>query len=238
MTQIFNRVLLALCLGVFSITVTAQTDTSIIRGKTLLFVIQLAATADVVEADQLAKEHFESLGFKVSVADHDEPASRAEDKDLVVISSSVSGHTQAGRYRYTKVPLITWEAHILDDLAMTGKTEDRDFGTDDRERHLWLVNAPHPLAGGLPAGTHNAYLRNAGMNWGKPGLGATIIATLPGHPDRAGVFAYEKGATMDYESIAPERRVFLFLDNSTFGLANDASLALIDAALEWSISKP
>jgi hypothetical protein len=136
------------------------------------------------------------------------------------------------------VPLITWEAYILDDLAMTGKTEDVDFGTDERERHLWLVNAPHPLAGGLSAGTHNVYQKNASMNWGKPGLGAAIIATLPGQPGRAGVFAYEKGATMDYESIAPARRVFVFLDNATFGLANEEGMALIDAALIWAVRKP
>jgi hypothetical protein len=43
---------------------------------------------------------------------------------------------------------------------------------------------------------------------------------------------------MDYESIAPARRVFVFLDNATFGLANEEGMALIDAALIWAVRKP
>jgi hypothetical protein len=53
------------------------------------------------------------------------------------------------------------------------------------------------------------------MSWGKPGLGATIIATLYGQPEKAAIFAYEKGATMDYEALAPARRVMFFLSNES-----------------------
>lgn len=233
-----NQILLSLCLSCMPIQLLAQDELPAAGGKALLFVIQLAAAPEIVEADKLARAHFESLGFEVHTADQTEPSSRADGMDLVVISSSVSGHTLADRYRFVQQPLLTWEAHILDDLGMTGKAEDIDFGTDERERHVWLVNAPHPLAGGLHAGMHNVYSKNGGMNWGKPGLGASIIVTLPGQPTRAAVFAYEQGATMDYESIAPARRVFLFLDNTTFGLANEAGLALIDAALLWTAAKP
>jgi len=231
---ILNRGVMGAVLLALSFCSAAPSAASDVQGKKLLFVLQKAAEPDVVAADELAREHFKKLGFEVSIADQTEPATRADNMDLVVISSSVSGHVLADRYRFTPVPLVTWEAYILDDLRMAGKAEEIDFGTDERERHLWVVNAPHPLAGGLSAGMHNVYLINGAMNWGKPGLGAAIIATLPGQPDRAGVFGYEKGATMDYESLAPARRVFLFLDNVTFGLANEEGLALIDAALKWA----
>ena len=39
---------------------------------------------------------------------------------------------------------MTWENDYLDDLAMTGKRINTDFGEVEKERYLWLVNAPHP----------------------------------------------------------------------------------------------
>jgi hypothetical protein len=78
------------------------------------------------------------------------------------------------------------------------------------------VNAPHPLAAGLPAGLVNVVQKGGPMNWGRPGPGAIVIATFPGELDKSPFFAYEKGATMDGENLAPARRVTIFLDNTTF----------------------
>ncbi len=85
-------------------------------------------------------------------------------------------------------------------------------------------------------GLLNVYKRGASMNWGKPGLGATIIATLSGEPGKVAEFAYEKGTTMDYENITPRRRVLIFLDNTTFTNLNDTGIRLFDAAIAWSLS--
>ena len=74
------------------------------------------------------------------------------------------------------------------------------------------------------------------MGWGKPAPGATIIATIPGEPQHAVVFAYEKGATMDYDFSAPARRVGLFLGNRTFDKLSPDGSALFDAAIDWAIS--
>lgn len=74
------------------------------------------------------------------------------------------------------------------------------------------------------------------MNWGRPGLGASIIATVPGERDKALVFAYEAGATMDYENLAPSARVFLFMDG-TFPNLNEAGLSLFDAAVQWALAR-
>jgi hypothetical protein len=80
----------------------------------------------------------------------------------------------------------------------------------------------------------NVYGEQAPMSWGKPGLGASIIATLYGQPEKAAIFAYEKGATMDYKSLAPARRVMLFLDNDTFASLSPAGTSLFDAAVDWA----
>ena len=91
------------------------------------------------------------------------------------------------------------------------------------------------MAAGLPAGVVDVYEKQAPMNWGKPGLGATLIATLYGHPEKAAIFGYEQGATMDYESLAPARRVMFFLDNETFPNLSNAGLKLFDAAVDWAM---
>jgi hypothetical protein len=56
-----------------------------------------------------------------------------------------------------------------------------------------------------------------------------------GHPDKAAIFGYEKGTTMDYESLAPARRVMFFLDNETFPNLSPAGLKLFDAAVDWAL---
>jgi len=67
---------------------------------------------------------------------------------------------------------------------------------------------------------------------------ALSIATLTGEPEKATIFGYERGATMDYDFLAPARRAFVFLDNDTFGNLMPAGLALFDAAVRWSVADP
>jgi hypothetical protein len=136
------------------------------------------------------------------------------------------------------VPLLTWENDLLDDLAMSGKRHDVDFGEVEKERYLWLVNAPHPVSAGLPAGVANVFRKQAPMSWGKPGLGASIIATIYGQPEKAAIFTYEKGATMDYEALAPACRAMFFMDNDSFANLSAAGVRLFDAAIDWAAAQP
>lgn len=184
--------------------------------------------------DQKIAAHLNSRGYSARIADQSFVPDAANDVDLVVMSSTVSSKQVPGGWRYLATPLLTWENDLLDDFAMTGNRHDVDFGEAEKERYLWIVNAPHPIAAGLPAGVANVYARQAPMSWGKPGLGASIIATLYGQPEKAAIFAYEKGATMDYESLAPARRVMLFLNNDTFANLSQEGTRLFDAAVDWA----
>ncbi|RKT21885.1 hypothetical protein B0G69_5299 [Paraburkholderia sp. RAU2J] len=209
-------------------------------GRKVVMVVQASGQTGEKEngpgqsADQKIAAHLIARGYSVRMLDQAQPPEAASDADLVLISSTVSSKQMAGGWRYLAKPLLTWENDLLDDFAMTGKRHDVDFGEAEKERYLWLVNAPHPMAAGLPAGVTNVYARQAAMSWGKPGLGATIIATLYGQPEKAAIFAYEKGATMDYESLAPARRVMFFLNNDTFGNLSAAGASLFDAAVDWA----
>lgn len=186
--------------------------------------------------DLKVRDHLTVRGFAVRLADQDADPASARSADLVVISSSVSGKDVKPGWRTLAVPLVTWENDLLDDLAMTGKRHDVDFGEAEKERFVWIVNAPQAMAAGLPAGIANVYAKQAPMGWGKPGLGATTIATIYGQPEKAAVFGYEAGATMDYETLAPARRVMLFLGNDGFGNVSPAGLRLFDAAIDWAVA--
>ncbi|MFL6643607.1 MAG: hypothetical protein ACJ8GM_04700 [Paraburkholderia fungorum] len=202
-------------------------------GKKVVMLVQLNGPSLAV--DQKIAAHLTARGYSVRMLDQAQPPEAVGDADLVVISSTVSSKQVAGGWRYLAKPLLTWENDLLDDFAMTGKRHDVDFGEAEKERYLWLVNAPHPIAAGLPAGVTNVYVKQAAMSWGKPGLGATTIAMLYGQPEKAAIFAYEKGATMDYESLAPARRVMFFLNNDTFGNLSPAGNSLFDAAVDWAL---
>ncbi|HWT97399.1 MAG TPA: hypothetical protein VN229_07270 [Terriglobales bacterium] len=188
--------------------------------------------------DDKIRDHLQGLGLAVTEIDQATPTKQACSYDLVVLSSSVRSRDLGGAYRDVTVPLLTWENDLLDDLRFTGRKKDADFGLVEKEHYLWMVNAPHPLSAGQPAGNLVAYQKDAPMGWGRPGLGASIIATIPGEPDKATVFGYERGATMDYDFLAPARRIFVFLDNDTFGNLTPAGLSLFDAAVRWGLADP
>ncbi|MFT4069160.1 hypothetical protein [Paraburkholderia sp.] len=201
------------------------------RGAVLM-VVQL--NGPNIAVDQQIAAHLQARGYTVRLVNQDFDPALAHDARLVVISSTVSAKDVPAGWRTAPVPLFTWENDLLDDLAMSGKRHDTDFGEVGKERYLWLVNAPHPVSAGLPAGVANVFRKQAPMSWGKPGLGASIIATIYGQPEKAAIFTYEKGATMDYEALAPARRVMFFMDNDSFPNLSESGIRLFDAAIDWA----
>lgn len=188
-------------------------------------------------ADVSIQKYLQTQGYQVELLDQSVSPSNLNHPDLVILSSTVASKNLKSGWRQLPIPLMTWENDYLDDLAMTGKRLDTDFGEVEKERYLWLVNAPHPLSAHLPAGTRNVYKAQAPMSWGKPGLGATIIATIYGQPEKVAIWGYEKGATMDYESLAPAKRLMFFLNNETFPNLSEDGLKLFDASVQWLLKK-
>jgi hypothetical protein len=234
----------------------AAVDPDAGRGKSVLYVfnetkLEKARLATPVDPKRIAAletwrnndmkvvAFLKSLGFKVREVDERTPADAAKGQDLVLISESVDAVDVGSKYRNVAIPLITFENDLLGELEMTGFKNGRDFGTDDGQRFIYVVNAPHPLAAGLDAGIQNVLSdEHYKMNWGKPGLGAVTIATLLGEPDKAAVFAYEKGATMNGEFLAPARRVSFFLWQDTFEGLRPEGLAMFRAAVLWAVTAP
>ena len=189
--------------------------------------------------DEKVIAYLQSLGFAVEGTDEYSAVDIASGKDLILVSESVDALDVGGKYRDVPVALITFENDILPYLGMTGLKTDVDTGTLEKERLVWVVNAPHPLAAGLGAGTQNVLDdEHVRMNWGKPEPAAITIALARGEPDKAVVFAYEKGATMHWEFQAPARRLSFFLYSDTFEHLRPEGLALFRAALLWAVTPP
>lgn len=132
-------------------------------GKTVLMVVRMEGKS--LPIDKQIAAHLETRGYAVTLYDQSQPTERAKAFDLVVLSSTVRSRDLLGAYRNVPVPLVTWENDLLDDMAMTGKRRDVDFGMVDKEHYLWMVNAPHPLSAGLPAGVAVGYAKDAPMGW-------------------------------------------------------------------------
>lgn len=190
-------------------------------------------------ADPAVKAHLEALGYAVTVSD----GLGAVDPcgfDLVVMSSTLrsnqftANRAAIARWRDMKVPLVSWENDLLDDLRLTGMRRDAQFGELETGHYAWLVRAPHPLSAGIPAGLTTWTEARTPAGWGTPGLGADIIMTVPGEPEKALLFGYEAGATMDYDFAAPARRVFIGLENASFSRLTDTGRKLFDAAIGWA----
>ncbi|KHF75708.1 hypothetical protein PJ15_1910 [Acinetobacter sp. neg1] len=212
------------------------TLTSSVYAKTKIALIsQLNGASAFV--DVTIQKYLQAQGYQVELLDQSVAPNNLNHPDLVILSSTVASKNLKSGWRQLPIPVMTWENDYLDDLAMTGKRIDTDFGEVEKERYLWLVNAPHPLSAHLPAGTRNVYKAQAPMSWGKPGLGATIIATIYGQPEKVAIWGYEKGATMDYESLAPAKRLMFFLNNETFPNLSEDGLKLFDASVQWLLKK-
>lgn len=190
-----------------------------------------------VQTDLAIQKHLQKLGYHVDLLDQEQDPKQLHQTDLIILSSTVASKNLKKGWREIPIPLLTWENDYLDDLAMTGKRIGTDFGEVEKDRYLWMVNAPHALSAQLPSGTLNVYQAQAPMSWGKPGLGATIIATIYGQPEKPAIWAYQKGATMDYETIAPAKRMMFFLNNDTFTNLNTDGLQLFDEAVKWMVEK-
>lgn len=212
------------------------TFTSSVYAQTKIALISQLNGASA-SVDVSIQKYLQAQGYQVEVFDQTVTPNSLNHPDLVILSSTVASKNLKSGWRQLPIPLMTWENDYLDDLAMTGKRLDTDFGEVEKERYLWLVNAPHPLSAHLPAGTRNVYKAQAPMSWGKPGLGATIIATIYGQPEKVAIWGYEKGATMDYESLAPAKRLMFFLNNETFPNLSEDGLKLFDASVQWLLKK-
>lgn len=235
----------------------AAPDPSVCKGKNVLFVTnfreveeikkEIPPKPDLVKFDEETQEddahiaeHLKEMGFNVTVTDELSSVDLAKGKDLIVVSEFINANEVGTKYTFLPIPIVCWENDLYDDLKMVGRRLGVDYGTVRSASFtaVRLVNPSHPLSAGLPIGTQTVFDKANAMNWGRPGPAASIIATLPGDPEKVGSFAFEKGSTMETEYAAPARRVAFFTWENEFGKLNANGHAQFDAAIIWAVTPP
>ncbi len=200
--------------------------------KTALFVV---GSTSLNSGDQLVKSRLESLGFAVTLVNDDNCAtSDADGMGIVVISSTVSSSKVNTKYKDVVVPVISWEAWLFDDMKMTSSGSGTNYGSFSSTKRMTIGNPSHPIVQGL-SGDIQIFDSNETVNWGNPGSGASRIGYVPGEPNCAMLFAYDRGANMIGIN-APDRRVGMFLRNSTPTDLNNTGWLIFDATILWASS--
>lgn len=222
--------------GSFEVTITGENEGGKATAK-ISFVIQPAKVLFVTDAtfnpgDQAFKSKLESLSCVVStVTDVDSKTEDAANKDLVVISSTCYSINVNTKFTDVKVPVLTWESHLTDDLKLSGSRKYSDYNTIENQTQIQIANNLFASASGV----QSVYTTPGKMSWAKPGEGAIKIATLVNKPDAAVIFGYEAGASLVDGSPAQGKRTFVFLEDKEAATLTDSGSQLLDAAIEWSL---
>ena len=211
---------------------TNSTDVTIKVVSPALFV---AGSTTLNSSDAALKTRLEALNYTVTVKDGASvTAADANGQAVVIISSTVTPSTVGTKFRMVAVPVVTWESGLFTNMGMTGGTN-KDFGTITRQTQITITNPAHPLAAGL-SGNVTVVTVSGTLDWGKPNANASAVATVVGDSAKTVIFGYTRGAVMPGLT-APERRVGLFMyDTSAASFTTQGGL-LFDAAIKWATGR-
>ncbi len=193
------------------------------------------SSVDPWPGDAAVKRRLESLGYLVTLRGQDElDAADAEGKALVVISSTLQAAAAGATFRDAPVPVLSWEAFILDDMKMTGTVAQVDYGSIVNQQEVAITAPGHPLAAGLE-GPRLVTSAKKKLIWGRPATSAEVVAAAVTDAERATIFAYEAGDAMAGMT-APARRVGFFLYDDSATVLTADGWALFDAAVCWAVN--
>jgi len=177
-------------------------------------------------------------GFGFAVAALAAPGSQAGDatgKDLIVVSSTVASGDVV-KFASTAVPIVVWESAVYDEYGF--EATNVNGVTIASQATLEIVDATHPLAAGLSAGTNTVYTTAGDMtSLAAIVPSAKIVAVSTDGTRRPLIFAFETGDALNPARLAtaPARRVGFFLSNNTFVSATDNGRKLFDSSVNWAL---
>lgn len=211
-----------------------------IRVGTVPSVALITNTLPPSAADAALVEHLEELGYEVEAFD-DEPANRptaaqiAAAHNVVLISSAITSANVAGEFRTVAAPMVFWENALL----RSGRESLSDNGAVVSATTLDIVNNSHPITRGLPIAPLQVYsaTANTSVARGVFGAGVQTLARVQGTSDGA-ILAAEAGAAAAAGYTTPARRVFLFLEDSSWLSTTTAARDLVDRSVCWALNLP
>jgi hypothetical protein len=221
----------------------------------VIFVVPPPAN-DLNDSDEAVRVRLRSLGYDVIVVSAGALTANDVREAVLVVASDTDNDSAVSLLAGLPVPIVTWDEGQQPGYLFVEDAIETDWNDEDNA-FMNVVNTTHPIAvaAGLVAGSNE--IQDAvdwGTDeywapWGVPSSGATIIATtvnivpdanpVPGSSRPAQIYAYTNGAALIDDSPAPERRVFLPIDNRWnsdigFQLLSDKGVAVFDAAVQWA----
>jgi hypothetical protein len=187
--------------------------------------------------DMTMKGRLEAKGLIVDMAE--DAVSKVADvtgKALLVISSSINRDNlfDGGKPRFkdVAVPTIVMKDGTIEVMGL-GAGSAGGFSTEVGQTQLTIIAPGDPLAAGL-TGNVTVYTKGDRLIWAKPGPAAKNIATIVGHADEIGIFAYAAGATMVGGAVAPAKRMGFFIHRNTD--YSPDGIKLFDAAVDYLLA--
>lgn len=214
-----------------------------LSGKKLLYVRRFDMPwPDNEASDQAHMAWLRSMGAEVFPVDQMEPDTHANGKDLVIISASINKYKLGFKYADTHLPVVMMEAKAVDQMNLVGRQRNSEYGVNDHkesiyppENYIQIVRPSHPLAAGFPSGKFKLFKTPGVLAWAVVPPGAEVVAGIPNQPRHGTLFAYEKGAVMANDHIAPARRVLFPMDATRFPDLTDEGRLLYGTSLIWSL---
>jgi hypothetical protein len=199
---------------------------------------------DRLVAERLLGSRLRHLGFRVENKDqHDVTASDLAGRPLVIVSFCQEGvgfeqSIERIALKTADVPVLCLEPVVYPVLALTGDRRGVDYECIEQHPSVAFQNPGHPLAAGL-SGTWSDLFGKASniVGWARPGPDAVTISTYEVDTSKVTHFAYEEGANM-VGTVAPRRRVGLFLDPTQTDAKLEPVWRLFEAAVEWCVEPP
>ncbi len=190
-------------------------------------------------SDTLVYNQLLGLGYNVTVV-HNLTAQPedAEGKSVIVWSSTGNSGdvgSPLSRFAAVPVPLLTWENAAPQKLNLTSA----GGGTAAGQTAINITNSTSPLAMGLSgnvtisSSATYTYATKASL---APGV--SVVASQSSDATRTVFFACEQGAALtganSGPSVAPHRRVVVFMDDNTPAALNATGLKLFTNAIQWA----
>ncbi len=225
--------------AIITISYGGQTATVVInvreKEKSILMIV--GNLSKLTAGDNAIKEHLENKKFGVILSDDNSnhPVD-LEDIELIYISSSINEGNIKDKYKGANKPIIVAKPNLLKHMGMTDKLWGIHYGAQILQREINMIDSSHYIAGGLD-GKISVTTSLDIFGWGVPGGEANIIATIKINKNRATIFTYNKGAKLKDNTIAAEKRVFLYLNDNTFNKANEKGIEIFDRTINWMLQQ-
>lgn len=233
--------------GVYSVRLSVTTANGVlveqkngfIRVGATLRVALIAGASPTSPADTAVANFLLGSGYEVVTFD-DEPGARptatemAQDFDCVVISSTVASDNIGGEFRTAAVPVVFWEQALL---RTSREALCEDGGVSAGWSELTIIDNTHPITSGLALGDLPVYLGASVFSLGLGAVGpdAVVLAYRESSGDPALVAAGE-GAELLAGYVAPGRRVFMFLEDTSFLDATADGRTLLRRSVDWAVN--